>query len=57
MAGTALTEFYFSDPDDTVLPVVIMEPLTDQEARDYADMLTAEEAREELQRLLNEAAS
>lgn len=52
-----LTEFYFSDPDDTVLPVVIMEPLTDQEARDYADMLTAEEAREELQRLLNEAAS
>ena len=54
MAGTALTEFYFSDPDDTVALPVVMEALTDEEARVYADLLTPEQAREELQRLLNE---
>lgn len=48
---------YAVESDVIAVYPVIMEPLTDQEARDYADMLTAEEAREELQKLLNEAAS
>lgn len=37
-----------------VYPVIMEEELTDEEARIYADLLTPEEAREELQRLLNE---
>ena len=49
-----IPNLYFPDPDDTVVPVVVCEELTDDEARDYADMLTADEARARLNELLQQ---
>lgn len=57
MQYAPIPNFYFPDPDDTVVPVVICEELTDEEARAYADLMSADEARARLQELLNEAAS
>lgn len=57
MKHVQIPEFYFPDPEDTVTLNVICEPLTDEEAREYADLMSAEEARARLQELLNEAAS
>lgn len=42
-----------ADPDDTVSLVVLVEELTDEEAREYADSLTTQEAREHLEALMN----
>lgn len=51
-----IPNLYVPDPEDTVTLNVICEPLTDEEAREYVDLMSAEEARARLQELLNEAA-
>lgn len=54
MSTVQIPNFYFPDPEDTVSLVVVCEPLTDEEAREYADLMSADEARARLQQLLNE---
>lgn len=58
MADLLLPALYVHerDPEDRFAPTIIItvEPLTDEEARDYADAFTPEEAREALNALLME---
>ncbi len=42
------------DPDETVVPVIMCEELTDKEMAEYINLFTSEEVRERLQTLLNE---
>lgn len=49
-----LPPLYTPELDDTVVvPIVLIEELTDEEARAYADSITSEQAREHLEALMN----